>query len=189
MQEDTKEYIERLLKTKRNVAGSASTYFAAGLLDTVFDAPLETSGRHQIEYDIPFYQMVFSGVTPLYSSPLNSDSNPQRKIMLAAASGTGLGFSLISEFDKSYMENNVYDFYACVYGSNKDYIKKTVNNYSKVYNAIAGSKIESYEYVDGYVSKTVFENGKVVYANHSSGEVQSPVGVIEGYGFMMGSEE
>lgn len=188
MQEDTKEYIGRLLKTKRSVAGSASTYFAAGLVDTVFEAPLETSGMYQVEYDIPFYQMVFADVTPLYSAPINTDSNPQRKIMLAAASGTGLGFSVVSEFEKSYMENNVYDLYACVYEKNKDFIRDTVKDYNKVYKAVSGSKISSFEYIDNFVSKTTFENGTVVYANHSSKETESPVGRLKGYGFMMGSE-
>ena len=183
MQSDTKEYVERLIKTKRNVAGSASTYFAAGLLDAVFEAPLETSGRQQVQYDIPFYQMVFSGVTPLYSAPVNFDSNPERKIMLAAASGTGLGFSLVDCFDKSYMENNVYKLYACVYEGNKDYIKNTVSEFLDVYKATSGSKIKSFEFIDEFVSKTTFENGVEVYANHSSNKVESPVGVLDGYGF------
>ncbi|MBR5923224.1 MAG: hypothetical protein IKZ59_05460 [Clostridia bacterium] len=188
MESDTKEYINRLVKSGTNVAGSRSTYFAVGLLDTVFEAPLETSGLYQIEYDIPFYQMVFSGVTPLYSAPVNTDSNPKRKIMLAAASGTGLGFAVIDEFDKKYMENNVYKLYACLYESNKASIKEAVVDYQKVYNEIAGCEIERFEFIDKNISKTVFSNGKIVYANHSFGEADSPVGTLEGFGFKLGSE-
>ena len=68
--------------------------------------------------------------------------------MLAAATGTGLGFSLINEFDKTYMENNVYPFYACVYDKNKDYINNVVKEYSTVYNAVAGARIKSYDIID-----------------------------------------
>lgn len=188
MESDTKEYIERMLKTKRAVAGCRSTYFSAGLLDTVFESPLDTSGKYQVETDIPFYQIVFSGVTPLYSSAINLDSNPKRKIMLAAATGTGLGFSLVKDFDKSYMENNVYGLYACVYERNKDYIENVVKEYSAVYGAVAGSAIDRYDIIDENISKTTFENGTVIYANHSSKETNSPVGVLEGYGFKIGSE-
>lgn len=188
MQNDTKDYINRILKTGVGVAGSSSTCFAAGLLDTVFDAPLETSGVYQVEYDIPFYQMVFSGITPLYSAPVNTDSNPKRKIMLAAASGTGLGFAVINEFDKKYMENNIYKLYACMYEDNKAGIKEAVNNYRAVYDEIAGCQIETYEFIDRNVSKTTFSNGKTIYANHSFSEVNSPVGTLEGFGFKLGSE-
>ena len=188
MDSDTKEFIGRIAKTGCNVAGSLSTYFAAGLMDAVFDSPLDSSGKYQVETDIPFYQMVFSGVTPLYSSAVNLDSNPERKIMLAAATGTGLGFSLIDNFDKTYMEDNVYALYACEYDKNKEYISSVLKEYSSVYGAVAGSQIVRYEVVDENISKTTFENGKVVYANHSSGKAKSPVGVLGGYGFKLGGE-
>lgn len=188
MDTDTKEFVERLCKTSAGVAGAKSTYFAAGLLDAVFDSPLDTSGKYQTEEDVPFYQMVLSGITPLYSTSINLDSNPERKIMLAAASGTGLGFSVINDFDKSYMENNVYKLYSCIYDKNKEYIKNVVDNYSEVYKAVAGSPISRYDILDENISKTTFENGVVVYANHSSKEAESPAGVLEGYGFKMGSE-
>ncbi|MBO4432407.1 MAG: hypothetical protein J5852_02630 [Clostridia bacterium] len=189
MESDTKEYIERIAKTGCGVAGSEATYFAAGLMDAVFESPLDSSGKYQIEKDVPFYQIVFSGVTPLYSSSINLDSNPERKIMLAAATGTGLGFSIIDNFDKTYMENNVYPLYACVYDKNKDYISDVVKEYSAVYSAVAGVRIKSYDIINEKISKTTFENGKVVYANHSSGKADSPVGVLEGYGFKLGVKD
>lgn len=189
MDTDTKEYVERIIESGHSVSGSAATYFAAGLMDAVFESPLDTSGLYQVEKDIPFYQIVFAGTTPLYSAPINFDSNPERKIMLAAASGTGLGFSLIDEFDKTYMEDNVYRLYGCVYDKNKDYIKSVVSEYSKVFSQVAGSAIKRYDIIDDNITKTTFENGKVIYANHSSKEADSPVGVLGGYGFKIGSEE
>lgn len=188
MDSDTKEYIERISKAGHKVSGSAATYFAAGLLDAVFESPLDTSGKYQLENDIPFYQMVFSDVTPLYSASINYDSNPERKIMLAAASGTGLGFSVLDKFEKAYMENNVYSLYGCVYSKNKDYIKDVVSDYAATFNAVSGSKIVRYDIIDENISKTTFENGKVVYANHSSKKAESPVGTLNGYGFKVGGE-
>ncbi|MBR4762081.1 MAG: hypothetical protein IK086_05545 [Clostridia bacterium] len=188
MDGDSKEYITRIINSGHKVSGSQSTYFAAGLIDAVLDSPLESSGKYQVETDIPFYQMVFSGITPLYSASINDDSNPKRKIMLAAASGTGLGFAVIEQFDKSYMQDNVYSLYSCVYSKNKDYITETVKNYASVYSAVAGCAIDRYDMIDKNISKTTFENGVVIYANHSSAPVKSPVGDFEGYGFKMGRE-
>ena len=64
-------------------------------------------------------------------------------------------------------------------------IKKSFEQYKDIYNAIKGSKIDSYDYIDENVTKTVFENGVAVYANHSSKTVNSPVGELGGYGFTM----
>ena len=185
MDTDTKEQIEKLKKTGKAVSGSGSTYYAAGLMDTVFEAPLEENGKYQYTKEIPFYQLVFSGTVPLYSAPINTASNPTEKIMLAASTGTGLGFSVAENFENEYMETNTYKLYSCSYDYCMELINKSLKQYKDIYSAINGSKIESYDYIDENVTKTVFENGIVVYANHSSKTVNSPVGEIGGYGFTM----
>ena len=185
MEKDVKDGILKLKKSDSAVAGSASAYYAAGLVDTVFDAPLERTGRFQFAKEIPFYQMVFAGVTPLYSAPLNTAANPREKLMLAAASGTGLGFAVVKNFENEYMETNVEKLYACGYDFCKDLISSDLKAYGEIYKAVAGAKIDRYEYVSDIITKTVFENGVTVYANHSSKTAKSPVGELAGYGFKM----
>lgn len=185
MEEDVKEEILKLKKSDRAVAGSASSYYAAGLVDAVFDAPLEKTGESQFAREIPFYQMVFAGITPLYSAPLNTASNPKEKLMLAASSGTGLGFSVLKHFENDYIETGVEKLYACGYTNCKDLISSSLKEYGEIYKKIAGVKIDRYEFVNDTVTKTLFENGVTVYANHSSKAVKSPVGELKGYGFRM----
>lgn len=182
---DTKDFINQLNDTNSNVSVCAATYFAAGLVDTVFDAPLDISGKYQYDVEIPFYQLVFSGVTPLYSTSINTASEPDKKIMMAASTGTGLGFTVVNSFEKSYMETENEKLYACLYKENIEMIKKSVEAYSEIYDAIDNSKIKSYELLENNISKTVFENGVVVYANHSSKEIDSPIGKLKKYGFGM----
>ncbi|MCQ2454975.1 MAG: DUF5696 domain-containing protein [Clostridia bacterium] len=185
MDTDVKTQIEKIKKSGTKVSGSASAYYSAGLVETVFEAPLEPMGRYQFKKEIPFYQMVFAGITPLYSAPINTASNPNEKIMLAASSGTGLGFSMIEDFENEYMESGVEKLYACGYDYCSSIIKDSLSKYEKIYNKVAGSKITDYQFIDKNVTKTVFENGTVVYANHSSGSVNSPAGKLGAYGFMM----
>lgn len=185
MDTDTKAQIEKLKKSGKAISGSASTYYAAGLMNTVFEAPLEENGKYQFAKEIPFYQLVYSGTIPLYSAPINTASNPNEKIMLAASTGTGLGFSVAENFENEYMETNAYKLYSCDYDYCMSLIKKSFEQYKDIYNAIKGSKIDSYDYIDENVTKTVFENGVAVYANHSSKTVNSPVGELGGYGFTM----
>lgn len=185
---DTKKYFTSLKKTKSKIAASAATFFAAGIVDTVFDAPLDISGKYSYDVEIPFYQLVFSGITPLYSSAVNLTSVPEKKIMMAASTGTGLGFTVISDFEKEYMETASEKLYACVYDENTKLIKSSLEKYSKIYSEINGSKIKSYEFLENKVSKTIFENGVVVYANNSSDTVNSPIGELKGFDFGMERE-
>ena len=185
---DTKNYITSLKKTKSNVAVSSAAFFAAGLVDTVFDAPLDISGEYQYDVEIPFYQLVFGGVTPLYSSAVNLTSVPEKKIMMAASTGTGLGFTVIDEFQKEFMETAVEKLYSCEYGANKELVKSALDKYSKIYSEINNSKIKSYEILENNITRTVFENGVVVYANNSSDTVSSPIGELKGFDFGMERE-
>ncbi len=186
---DTKQFVTQLKNTNSNVAVSAGTYFSAGLADDVFDAPLDISGMYQYDVEIPFYQLVFSGITPLYSTAVNMSANPDEKIMMAASTGTGLGFTVLNNFEKSYMETTSEKLFACVYSENVDLIKDSLKEYNEIYSAINNSKITSYEFLDENLTKTVFENGVVVYANHSSDEINSPIGKLLPYGFGMEREE
>ncbi len=185
MENDTKNYIEKLKAAGLSVGVSEAKYYAAGLSDTVFDAPLQPSGRYIYANEIPFYQMVFHGLVPMYSSAINTSVNADYIIMLAASTGTGLGFTVVEEFDSSYMETEQDKLYAMQYSGNKELIIDSVAKYKDIYEAVKSSKISGYDILDNGVTKTTFENGRVIYANHTSAEVESPVGALESYEFIM----
>ncbi len=182
---ENKNYIEKIRKNKKSVSGKASAYFAAGLLDTVFDLDIGGNGHFSMDYEVPFYQMVFSDVTPLYTNSVNTADNPEKVIAAAAATGMGIGFSLIDEFDLSYMESKAEKLYACCYDANKERIKEYVNKIAEVYSATSGSRIVDYKIFDNGLSVTTFKNGKVVYVNNSSVTVDSEIGKLKSYEFKL----
>lgn len=184
---ETKSYIENISSNGHNVAVSGGTYFSTGISDIVFDAPIEPSGRGVFENEIPFYQMVFHGITPMYSSAINTATDVNYKIMLAASTGTGLGFSIVNDFENSYMQTNADKLYAMLYDDNVDLIKNSLAKYEDIYRSVENSKIIRYDVLENNITKTTFENGICIYANHSSKEQESPVGVIKGYDFVMES--
>ncbi len=189
MDKDTANNIKNVSKNGNIVAASSATYFAAGLLDSIFEAPVEPSGRYAYETEVPFYQLVFHGVTPMYSSAVNTVASPEYNIMLAASCGTGIGFTLIDKFDTSYMETGSEKLYAMKYSDCTKLITSTVEKYSKMYKNVENSKILRYDILDNDISKTTFENGTVIYANHSSIKQKSPIGEIDGYDFIMNGGE
>ncbi len=186
---ENKDYIAQIRKSKKSVSGKASAYFAAGLLDAVFDLNVDGDIHFSMKNEVPFYQMVFSDITPLYSNSVNVAANPEKVLANAAASGMGISFTLIDEFDVSYMETNAGKLYACSYDAGKDRLKHYVDMFADVYNATKGSRIVDYVVDDNNVSVTTFENGKVVYANHSSVCVDTAIGKLNGYEFKLRGAE
>ena len=184
-----KEYLKKLQDSDKQVAGNASAYYAAGLLDVVFETDLEGDGSFQFKHQVPFYQMVFSGATPMYTEAINLEAQPEKTIMQAATVGMGLGFTVVETFDPSYMETNAERLYGCVYDSVKERIKKYVENYSDVYTQIGGVHVENYEILENGVTVSTFANGKVVYANQTANTVETEVGTLGAYEFKLGGEE
>ena len=119
------------------------------------------------------------------SSAINTASVPEKELMLAASCGIGLNFTLIHDFDVSYMEMSREKIYSAVYTEQLDTIAVSLAKYFDLYKKIKDSSIKSYNYLSNVVTETVFENGITVYANHSSIEVSTPGGKLSGYDFMI----
>ncbi len=178
---DVQEYIELLKGENRTVASNSNAY-AACVADAVYEVPLTNGDYDALDKEIPFYQLVFCGSKPMFSTEINLSSNYKESVMKAVSSGTGLSFALIKNFDPENIQNQSGKFYAAVFENNIEEITETLSAYGEFYSKIAGVGIESYEFLTEGLSETVFENGVRVYANHTDGEIESPVGVLSGYG-------
>lgn len=181
MANDVTEYINYLRNETHTVVSGANSY-AAATSDAIFETPTDNGNYDIFDADIPFYQLVFGGSKPMLSSALNLSKDFERSLMQAVSSGTGLSFALIYNFEPTYIQNQSGKFYASVFEDNKEKIAQTLKEYSNFYMAIAGKEINRYELLPNGVSKTVFENGVTVYANHSADEANSPVGILGKYG-------
>lgn len=181
--EDVKDMLNKVSDKKLAVASGPNAY-AASAAELVFDVPTDNGAYNAFDEEIPFYAMVFRGSRPLYTHPINLEGNKSGAVIKAAIGGIGLGFSLIDSFDISYVETGVAKLYGMVYEDNKEFIDTTVSNYEQFYKAIENAKIDRYERVSEKLSRTTFENGVELYANHSDEAVESPLGKIEAYSYL-----
>ena len=182
-----KDVEELLLKAgdKRMIAVSEANSYAACVSDVVFDIASGHGDYDVLDESIPFYQMVFHGSKPLYSASINLSENVQKEIMLCAASGTGLGFSLISQYVNETNDAEFNKLYGLLYKNNQELIQQSLSNnqFADYYESVADSAIVKYELLGNSISATHYENGVILYANHGSEAVETPVGVLEGYMF------
>ena len=183
---DVNKIIKKVKELGYKTAVANANSYAASVADVVFDVSLTNGSYNAFDEYIPFYQMVFQNDKSMYSTSINSASNPEKEIMLAITSGVGLNFSLINEFDVNYTEYTNDSIYTMLYSDNKPFIINELQKYMDVYEKIKGADIERYEIVEKGITKTVFTNGVEIYANHRNETVQSTIGTLEPYQIVIG---
>lgn len=175
--EDTEKYIADIRAAGHPVAVSSANGYAAAAADTVYGAPL-TNGNYDVFSEwIPFYQMVFAGTKPMYSSYINLVEDAEAAMLCAIAGGTMPAFAVTDSYDIDLSVSSTIAFYGALYEDNRSLITEIMSTYGDYYKAISGAKIESYE-TDNDVTVTVFDNGVTVYVNHGDTAAATPLGEL-----------
>lgn len=178
---DVMGYIAKLQKAEHNVAAVSANAYAAAAANTVYSVPVSNGGYYAFDKSIPLYQMIFGASKPLYSEALNVAANTEKAIMQSVSTGTRLSFCLIDDFDISDIKIQTERFYGSVFEDNEKLISETLKKYEPFYKAIKNASIKDYQILDANITKTVFDNGTVVYANHATCGANSPVGELKAY--------
>ncbi|MBQ4515579.1 MAG: hypothetical protein II978_02190 [Clostridia bacterium] len=181
MSSDVRSIIDKAVKNGSKVAVSNANSYAASVADIIFDAPSDNGGYFVLDANIPFYQLVFSGSKPMYSSAVNLSGNIKQSILHAAIGGMGLSYTLINDYDVNFSSDVTQKLYGAVYSGNKTAIVSAVKKYNEFFEKIENSKLLKYEILGNNVSKSEFSNGVILYANNSDKTAESPAGILQGY--------
>lgn len=186
---DIIQLLKQASSDEKTVAVSAANSYAAAAADVLFDIPVETGDYDFLDEAIPFYSMVFHGSKAMYSCTVNLGENAERRLMLAAVNGIGLGFDLIDYYNTESKDLTTEKLYGMLYDDNVGLIGNYLQRYSDYFNSISGATIDLYEILENGVTKTVFDNGVVLYANHTAEKVTYPVGMLNAYEFKTEQED
>ncbi len=165
------------------VATDNANDYAAMVADSVFNVEIEPRYTDVFDVYVPFYQIVFKGYVPLYSEALNLATDYDTAVLGALASGTGLGYTLLNNYDASFAASVQTNLYSTLYSANKATITKTVSQYADYYAAIKGATIKDYAVLDNGVTVTTFDNGVVAYTNATNAAQTCPGGELAAMGF------
>lgn len=178
-EEIARQSFQKIKESGRKVAASSANSYAAAAADVIYNAPLTNGNYDVFSQWVPFYQMVFSGSKPIYSSYLNLEADSSEAILRAVASGTGLGFAVSATYDIDLSVSKTFSLYGTVYEDNKELISDTVKTYADYYKAIEGAEIINYTLVAEGVSLTEFNNGVKVYVNYTEEKAVTPAGELK----------
>lgn len=142
----------------------------------------ETSSRDDIfDRDIPFTQLVLSGIVPYTCEPINSAADERGAVLNAAAYGSRLQFELITN-DPYIVSGTSLDR---LYGANSSELYKTIKEYSEYFKglekAIGNGYLTHYSR-NGEVSVSRYSNGATVTVDRANGTVKAVGGSEYSFG-------
>ena len=175
---DVQAMFNSAIKSGHAVATDNANDYAAMLSDTVFNVEIDPRYTDVFDTYVPFYQIVFKGTVPMYSESLNYVEDYDTAVLNALASGVGLGYALLENYDASFAVSNQTNIFNSLYSANKEKILTTVAKFDDYYAAISGAKIANYEVLDNGVTVTTFDNGVVAYTNNTDAAQTTPEGEL-----------
>lgn len=181
---DVIKQADKISKSGHKLAFDNANAYAAAVADAVYNVPIDNGGYIELDESVPFYQMVFSGAKPLYSTSVNLTDNFDKQIMLCAAYGMKPEFSLIGNYSNKYMKSSLGEFRSMLYSDNIGLIKSYLEKNDALFSLINCQSIKSFEHIYADLYKTVYENGTVVITNHSEKEATFGSQIIKPYGIL-----
>ena len=183
------DMLDSVSESGKKVMASDANAFAAAKADIVINSPTISAEAFEFDEDIPLYQMVFRGRAAISVESLNLVSDSRKQLLRAVESGSGLGYTLIADYDTVLLDGKQPVFYNSLY---EDVSEKIIDDYSvlsEYYKKIGSSRIASHRILENGVRETVFENSVTVYVNYSDGELASPAGNVPANGFLIGEAD
>lgn len=171
IEEQVSTLVSKVKKSGKNVLLRSANAYCAGISDGVCDIALDNGGYTAFDQSVPFYQMVYAGYIPLYTTPLNFVSDTKSALLKAIESGVSPNWCVIKSHNNNINSENGEFYFAMEYDSLKDEILNVSEETKEYYFKISNTSILQHELLLYGVSKTVFENGITVYVNHTENEV------------------
>ncbi len=171
-------YLEEMKGSIDSILASGANAYVLKYVDHVSNVPLNSSRFDLFDQEIPFYQIVMSGLKPVSTTAVNGDAQVADLVLRAIASGSNLRFDLLDEsadelkdtrYDKYYYANCEYwieDAAAC-YKFADQVLSKTAGSTITEYNVLSETQIETV-YANGtktvvdLEARTVDVNGKTI---------------------------
>ncbi len=165
-QEQFAEILDGIESSDKKLLVNEANEYAAAAADVILDVPTGSNMDVSIDRDIPFYQIVFKGYVEFANGSINLAFNDRAQFLKAIETGSGLSFTLTSDYSADTTLVGETIFYATVFEDNKDTIVELLDESKAYLEAVKSAKITSHENVNTNVVKTVFSNGVSVLVNY-----------------------
>lgn len=185
MSDDVNRIITALNSKNLKVFAESANLYAAVAADYVIDTPTVSSGYNSLDSDIPFYQMVFKGITSISGGVINLAQNDKAEYLRTVSTGCSLAFTLCDHVDSDILLGIHSATGMSVYNGVKSTMLNYIGQAKPLLESVRDSTIVSYS-KNGDLSETVFDNGITVYINFGKTDLQTPLGTVNAESFIFG---
>ncbi len=160
--EESKASFDKIMKKfsqKNMLAITGANAYTYKYTDTIFKLPLASDGNILFSESVPFVQMVLHGA-------VSYSADEGRDILDCIEYGASPYYYGISADAADLMETSYNWLYGSEFKNWREQAAECFKEYNSVYKDLYDKKITEHSRKDG-VSKTVFENGTVIYVNRN----------------------
>ncbi|MBD5145347.1 MAG: hypothetical protein HDT21_05460 [Ruminococcus sp.] len=160
-------YMEELKSSVPSIFADGANAYVLKYVDHVSDVPLNSSKYDVFDGDIPFYQIVMSGLKPVSTTAVNGDAQVADLVLRAIACGSNLRFDFTAETADELKDTR----YDVLYYANYTYWLEDAAGCYKFANEVlsqtAGAEITDYNVLSDGEIETVYSNGITTRVNLS----------------------
>ena len=152
-------YLEELKGSVGSILADGANAYVLKYVDHISNVPLNSSKFDVFDQEIPFYQIVMSGLKPVSTTAVNGDAQVADLVLRALSVGSNLRFDFVAETADELKDTR----YDSLYYANYEYwIEDAAACYkfaNEVLSKTAGSAITEYNVLSDTQIETVYENG------------------------------
>lgn len=161
-------YMEDLNNSVGSILANGANAYVLKYVDHISNVPLDSSRYDLFDHEIPFYQIVMSGMKPVSTTAVNGDAQISDLVLRAIACGSNLRFDLVAE-KANELKDTRYDIY---YYADYEYWLEDAAACYKFANEVladtAGSEITNYTVKPNGEIETEYANGVKTVVNLSN---------------------
>lgn len=159
------EYMADLQSSVGSILADGANAYVLKYVDHVSNVPLNSSKYDLFDVEIPFYQIVMSGLKPVSSTAVNGDAQIADLVLSAVASGTNVRFDFVAD-EANELKDTKYDKY--YYADYRYWVEDAASCYkfvNEVLSDVAGNQITEYNILSDDEIETVYANGTKTVVN------------------------
>lgn len=144
--------------------------YALPYADVIYNVPVTHSNQDILDESVPFYSMALCGIKECVAPAVNYSNVSGNMFLYAVASGCKLCYSWIYENESVLLGSSLSNLSNVSFTATRDEAARNCALAKQIADRVSGSAIYSHGYIDGELSRTVYENGTEIYVNFSDSE-------------------
>lgn len=162
----------RQMSETRSVYTQEAYYDAALYSSVIVNAPASSSGYDILDENVPFYQMVFSGIRQIVSRPINWSGDPEQAFLNCIRFGMVPHYELIAQEQELPGSYGLESFHAAAFSAWGPEITEHFRQYLPVFQVINGRTLLNYQTVGEKLYQLTYSGGVRLLVNQSEKAIQ-----------------